>query len=189
MPRRLFTLLTALSLLMCLATCVLWLRSRSHNDYVGRYHADAARLKWSMWHASSDGGTLSLVHGWMTFASRGLLEDYAQNYRPVEGWFGGAAESNRRAPRSFWERLGFSRRATLRSPTGGYGTASFYGWVEFPHWLPASAAAALPAARVWRRWRTRRRLRVGVCPACGYDLRATPGRCPECGTPAGTAPA
>jgi hypothetical protein len=42
--------------------------------------------------------------------------------------------------------------------------------------------AVLPALWLWARRRLRRRIRHGHCTSCGYDLRASPRRCPECGT-------
>jgi hypothetical protein len=57
--------------------------------------------------------------------------------------------------------------------------------LSLPCWLLAAVTGALPAARsaacVLRRRRRRLRRRLGLCEHCGYDSRATPGRCPECG--------
>jgi hypothetical protein len=58
-----------------------------------------------------------------------------------------------------------------------------YAAYAVPYW-PALAATSVPALRVVvrivRRWRRARR---GLCPGCGYDLRAAGDRCPECGEP------
>ena len=53
--------------------------------------------------------------------------------------------------------------------------------VDFSVWaIPLLAAMlALPMAGVVVT--RKRKPKPGICLACGYDLRATPNRCPECG--------
>jgi hypothetical protein len=56
-------------------------------------------------------------------------------------------------------------------------------YVELPYWmlllLPAMPLAWMLAGGIWS---SVKRRRLGLCRECGYDLRASPGVCPECGT-------
>jgi hypothetical protein len=69
-----------------------------------------------------------------------------------------------------------------------------YGWSltlqpSWPLWMVYAPTLVLPLWWLGWRWREQRRQRRGLCRACGYDLRATPDRCPECGSqPAATIP-
>jgi predicted Zn-ribbon and HTH transcriptional regulator len=77
---------------------------------------------------------------------------------------------------------------TIASPSLPEDTTVVERSVAFPHWLLIVASGSVP---LWRLARvgmgSLRRRRPGhdqLCRSCGYDCRATPGRCPECGTPA-----
>jgi hypothetical protein len=54
-----------------------------------------------------------------------------------------------------------------------------------PLWLLAAVFALPATVPAAGRLLRRRPQPAGACPACGYDLRATPDRCPECGRPSG----
>ncbi|HEY8667494.1 MAG TPA: hypothetical protein VIL86_12565 [Tepidisphaeraceae bacterium] len=62
-----------------------------------------------------------------------------------------------------------------------FSRADHFG-VVLPAWFLALLFAILPAIWLRRRMILRKRSRLGLCKTCGYDLRATPLRCPECGT-------
>ncbi len=57
-------------------------------------------------------------------------------------------------------------------------------WFYFPHWALMLALSIPWLTMMFRARRRRRRADRGLCPACGYDLRASPDCCPECGTAA-----
>jgi hypothetical protein len=60
--------------------------------------------------------------------------------------------------------------------------------VALSHWSSFVALLVLPtsisAAYIYRQLRGRSFADAGRCPSCGYDLRASPERCPECGAAA-----
>jgi hypothetical protein len=53
--------------------------------------------------------------------------------------------------------------------------------IAVPAWAVVALFAVLPIRSGLRMTQRSARRRANRCAACGYDLRATPDRCPECG--------
>jgi hypothetical protein len=156
MRRWLAYTLCGVCLLLSVATIVLWLRS-----YWGEQSCVIGDSRRAYLRIASDTGVLRCTYG----RNRGSTSNWSVFVYPDDD--------------SAW--LLSSEKCNDPDQPGGPGWIFLHAGC--PHWfalLLLSGCTALFALPGWRRFRRRRR---GLCEKCGYDLRASPERCPECGTP------
>jgi hypothetical protein len=180
--RRLLRILTrvatVLSLVLCVATVVLWVRSRWVCDYitvldVPTFEAQVCShpqgLEFLAMPRSVFAGDLYRPSSlWNVWSVPPSVAGPLINSDGRDSWRGG-----------LWSGFGWERW-TMRvqwvqtpPPATGFYTIQAHGWVV-PHWTLAIVLGALPLGSEVVRRRMRRRRCTGLCPACGYDLRATP---------------
>ncbi|HWE92917.1 MAG TPA: hypothetical protein VG269_03015 [Tepidisphaeraceae bacterium] len=174
MFRRLFTLVSLLSFLLCVTTAVEWVRSYWWADEIGR--------------AGQPYGVIA-----STFNGRLLLGASPEYDGPAKFY---AARADPAHMESLAEDMLYVDREYADEynwkigPRAGfyYRGMTFLGLPKSTHhlmaplWPIALASSLMPACWGLRLARRHRRACAGLCRHCGYDLRATPGRCPECGT-------
>jgi Zn ribbon nucleic-acid-binding protein len=181
MLRRLFTLLSALSLLLCVATVVLWVRGAWVNDIVGRV-------------SPSGGWDIQSWHGHLMLHTSNDPGDSPPT--KTSWWPRPVTTADTDSPafqKNWWNRVGFvylsetyptRRRDEVWPRRTPLPAIEHHRYLRVPLWFVALLGAVLPASRLGRllRWWKRHRLAHNLCPSCGYDLRASRDRCPECGT-------
>jgi hypothetical protein len=150
----------ALSLLLFVVTCVLWVRSYSVADAWGwardkrtvQVGVARGRLRVDTTRLGEEGGTWP-VPGAFSHARYPAAIDPPTSRSPATPWNFGFATEHRYRPGHFDSRMAL-----------------------IPLWLPALALVVLSWWLTRRaRWLRRRdRLLANRCPSCGYDLRATP---------------
>jgi hypothetical protein len=174
-----------LSLLLCVAVVALWVRSAWVEDWIVRRRLHEPVGPWvgaTDWMFCTNRGVAHA--GVWVFVWDSTRFDFSWRGRG-DGWRW-EAERGRPAASGLGiaDALGFGYHAADPAPSDN---ETWTRSVTFPLWLPAVLFAVIPTVRGCRHLRRRLAYARGLCRRCGYDLRATPGRCPECGSVAAVA--
>ena len=189
MRRRLFNITAVISLLLGVAVVGLWVRGRFAADYL------TLRLPYSEWTAMHGEGLLRIARMELDFSTPQYMLDDGLTVRPPSPRWEWTRESVlpdeladvivRNDPKPWparWSPLRIDRGMPSRWFSDSPPFAE--GWqATVSDWVLALLAVLLPAWWIIRR--RGRRVREGYCRVCGYDLRASKERCPECGTEIG----
>ncbi len=199
MKRGIINAITLLLMLLCLTTVVLWAYSYYHGYWIQlqTYQPDGAAYIAREYRLDSGCGGIGI---WITtfwetdpqnIAMYKLIAANPTQRKFIHGEFllrFPYADVNGKP--SWARRLGFNgyeylvvdqanggRFSTSEKPRMSVGTTRQRA-ISFPYWA-AVCLLLTPILLVWV-FRFRRSV-AGLCSVCGYDLRATPDRCPECG--------
>jgi len=183
MRRRLFTILWVASLVLLVATCAMWVRTHWRWDSIRYNDANLRSLDLD----ARTGGYIVEMRAWDKGPVGHPNWSYAA-YLPGTYRFPdrGAYLSPRETPTEDWSLIGVSAGRTMvmiiNTTSGAAARTNTGTWMKIDFRLAAIVFAILPVIGLMRsihRWR--KSLTGGLCQKCGYDLRATPDRCPECG--------
>jgi hypothetical protein len=168
--RKLFNLATTISLVLCMGTVALWVSSF---------------LAWPRLDYSKRDTRHGVFTGWVVSSSIGRVGVYrTRSWQKLDGedratWNWYAVPQN---PLPLRERLGLVGPSfEFRNKPFGGATAIHYWSLNVPYWVLLLALVVLPIFWMVQCRRMTLRRAQFRCLCCGYDLRATPDRCPECG--------
>lgn len=189
MIRRLFAVAAVISLALCVASVLIWLRSYWH-DSTWNLGPHALRHGPRVYSICSNAGSIQLR---ITKDVAPLAPDYviAADIGPSPP-FQVIQPPPAPPPKVFsftWEPYAHHLSAPGivydMNPGWDY-TSLIVSW-----WLIAALSAVIPLAWTARFVHSRQasqRAKDNLCHSCGYDLRVSKNRCPECGTPIPTGP-
>ncbi|HEX2922693.1 MAG TPA: hypothetical protein VHS28_01545 [Chloroflexota bacterium] len=193
MKRWSFNIMSGLSLLLCLVTLVLWVHAALGYHWTLRFAAKDGRLWAVRDHVFERGKVLFLSAG--PWPHRRVFDCFTYGPTFPAGHTTISLKGLPLLVRRPWWHLGLvlehGQKEVVLSCTDPVtqqeqrevSPQPVWHWMlSLPYWIPTSLLALPTLLQIARRLRNRRH-RPGCCPTCDYDLRATPERCPECGTP------